>query len=187
MIEGSLLATHVEDIWACEFVEGPSDAGFPTPSPAPPLGSTPVITEIAYAIDNTTKTRAVFEIHKGPNKNPQIDVNSWMAPSDRRIPFEHMIYAADGPSDVPVLSVVKRYGGRTYGVYAPGSDTAFRQIDALHREGRIDCGGPSDYTAGSHSRLWLLHAVRGICDQIAMTRERAIAERVNPPPRHHLD
>ena len=36
-------------------------------------------------IDNTIKTRAVFEINKGTNKNPAIDVNANIAPEDRRI------------------------------------------------------------------------------------------------------
>lgn len=59
---------------------------------------------IVYIIDNTTKTRAVFEINKGVNKYPdEITVNARMAPDDRRIPFDNMVYIADGPSDVPVF------------------------------------------------------------------------------------
>ena len=34
------------------------------------------LSSIAYAIDNTTKTRAVFEINKGVNKHREIDVNA---------------------------------------------------------------------------------------------------------------
>ncbi len=61
------------------------------------------IKDIGYVIDNTTKTRAIFEINKGVNKNPDIDVNAHMPREDRRIPFQNMIYIADGPSDVPVF------------------------------------------------------------------------------------
>ena len=33
--------------------------------------------------------------------------------------MEHMIYIADGPSDVPVFSLINKHGGRTLGVYNP--------------------------------------------------------------------
>ena len=53
-------------------------------------------------IDNTSKTRAIFEINKGSNKF-NIDVNSKIDRDKRRVPFENMIYIADGPSDIPVF------------------------------------------------------------------------------------
>ena len=37
-----------------------------------------------------------------------IDVNASIAPEDRRIPFQNMIYIADGPSDVPSFSITKK-------------------------------------------------------------------------------
>ena len=76
-------------------------------------------------IDNTTKTRAIFEINKGTNKNPGIDVNAKVVPEDRRIPLQNMIYIADGPSDVPSFSVVKKGGGKTYAVYNPAVRAEF--------------------------------------------------------------
>ncbi len=53
-------------------------------------------------IDNTSKTRAIFEINKGSNKF-KIDVNSKIDRDRRRVPFSNMIYVADGPSDIPVF------------------------------------------------------------------------------------
>src|SRR5208283_2019305 len=85
------------------------------------LSAAAEISQIGMVIDNTTKTRALFEINKGTNKNPAIDVNSNIKPEDRRIPFQNMIYIADGPSDVPSFSVVKRNGGEAYAVYNPAN------------------------------------------------------------------
>ena len=68
-------------------------------------------------IDNTSKTRAIFAINKGVNKHDYIDVNSKMDKEDRRVPFEHMIYIADGPSDVPVFFILKQYGGKTFAIH----------------------------------------------------------------------
>ena len=49
VIRGSVLMDYVEDIWGCELLED----------------NTGLIGEIVYTIDNTTKTRAIFEINKG--------------------------------------------------------------------------------------------------------------------------
>ncbi len=46
---------------------------------------------------------------------------------DRRIPIDRMIYTADGPSDVPVFSVVKSNGGKAYAVFNPESEAEFAQ------------------------------------------------------------
>ncbi|MBM3854977.1 MAG: haloacid dehalogenase-like hydrolase, partial [Verrucomicrobia bacterium] len=91
MIRGSAIADHVDGIWACEFVENPLQPGFLRQKELP-LEATAEIAQIGMVIDNTTKTRAIFEINKGTNKNPAIDVNAKMAPEDRRIPLPNMIY-----------------------------------------------------------------------------------------------
>ena len=60
------------------------------------------ISQIGTIVDNTIKTRYIFEINKGGNINPSIDVNAHIENADRRIPIDRMIYIADGPSDIPV-------------------------------------------------------------------------------------
>ena len=66
VIKGTSLKDLVEDIWGCELIEGKG------------VDDEPVISEICYTIDNTTKTKAIFEINKGVNKNDAINVNSKM-------------------------------------------------------------------------------------------------------------
>src|SRR6185503_8925367 len=114
MIRGSSIAKYIDGVWACEFIENPLQPGFLKQKELSIEDSAAAIAQISMVIDNTTKTRALFEINKGTNKNPAIDVNSKMAAEDRRIPFQNMIYIADGPSDVPSFSVVKSGGGRAY-------------------------------------------------------------------------
>lgn len=174
-IRGSAIAGELAGVWGCEFVEDlDSDSD--------------EIAQIGYVLDNTTKTRAVFEINKGVNKHPgQISVNANMAESERRIPFRNIVYVADGPSDVPVFSVVKRSGGRTYGVYNPGHDKEFRQINELQRQGRVQSFGPADYRAGSQTHMWLSEAVHEIAHGIVRDREAALGARVGQAPRHLND
>ena len=183
MIRGSAIARFVDGIWGCEFIENPLQPGFLRQKEFA-IDADAVIAQIGMVIDNTTKTRALFEINKGTNKNPAIDVNANIAPEDRRIPFQNMIYIADGPSDIPSFSVVKKGGGKAYAVYNPDRPDEFAQNDRLRQVGRIDHYGPADYSEGSSTSQWLRLHIHSICDRIVADREAAVATRVSRPPRH---
>lgn len=183
MIQGSAIANYVEDIWGCEFIESPLQPGF-LKQKEMELTAEAEISQISMVIDNTTKTRAIFEINKGTNKNSAIDVNANIAPEDRRIPFQNMIYIADGPSDIPSFSVVKKGGGKAYAVHNPARTDEFAQNDRLRQVGRIDHYGPADYTETSSTSHWLKLHIHSMCDRIVADREAAVASRVSKPPRH---
>lgn len=183
MVRGSAIAKYVDAIWGCEFIENPLQPGFINQKELE-LSADSGIAQIGMVIDNTTKTRALFEINKGTNKNSAIDVNANIAPEDRRIPFQNMIYIADGPSDIPSFSVVKKGGGKAFGVYNPARSDEFAQNDRLRQVGRIDHYGPADYTETSSTSHWLKLHIQSICDRIVTDREAAVASRVSRPPRH---
>jgi hypothetical protein len=183
MVRGSKIAPQVTDIWGCEFIENPLQPGFLEQKELA-ISADAEIAQIGMVIDNTTKTRALFEINKGTNKNSAIDVNSNIKPEDRRIPFQNMIYIADGPSDIPSFSVVKSGGGRTYGVYNPDNSAEFEQNDRLLQNGRIHGYGPADYTEKSSTTRWLRLHIQGICDRIVADRELAVSQKAAKPPRH---
>lgn len=182
MIIGSAIGPLVDGIWACEFAEAGPQPGYLSRSEHIPSGS---ISQVAYAIDNTTKTRAIFEINKGTNRHPdRIHVNSYMRPEDRRVPIPHMIYVADGPSDIPVFSVVKGGGGRALAVYPTHATAAFRQANDLQFQGRVHGVAEADYTDGSHASLWLEAEIDRIATGIVSSRQRELAEQVLPPAVH---
>ena len=183
MIRGSKIADHVDGVWACEFVENPLQPGFLKQKEFP-ISAEAEIAQIGMVIDNTTKTKAIFEINKGSNKDSEIDVNSNMTPEDRRIPMQNMIYIADGPSDIPSFSVVKKGGGKAFGVYNPDSPGEFEQNDRLRQVGRIDHYGEADYRSTSPTTKWLRLQVHKMCDRIVADREAAVASKVSRPPRH---
>jgi len=186
MIEGSAIRPLVEDVWACEFIEARHPPGYAQPHQEP-LFRDREIHSLAYVIDNTSKTRALFEINKGTNKTPEIHVNSAVPRELRRVPFANMIYVADGPSDVPAWSVVRSEGGRTLGVYQRGSRAQFEQISQLQRDGRIHAFAEADYRPDSTAWLWLTTEVRRIADRIVEEREGALRRAVRPPARHVSD
>ena len=183
MIEGSAVRPHLTDVWACEFIEAHHPPGYARPEQKQ-LFPRREITALGYQIDNTSKTRALFEINKGTNKRPEIHVNAHLPHELRRVPFEHMIYVADGPSDVPAWSVVRANGGMAFGVYQRGSLAQFEQISALQRDGRIHAFAEADYTPDSTAYLWLTTEVRRIADKIVEERETALRRAVRRAPRH---
>lgn len=171
VIKGTSLKDLVEDIWGCELIEGKG------------IEKEPVISEICYTIDNTTKTKAIFEINKGVNKNEKINVNSKMNDTQRRVAFENMIYIADGPSDVPAFSLVKKYGGSTFAIYPKGDTRAFKQVEQLREEDRIDMFAEADYTEGSTAYMWIVNKIREYADRIIQV-ERNRRAVVSEGPKH---
>jgi len=170
MIEGSGLAQSVDGIWACELLPEAAPSGFQEKLA---FGS-PVVAQIGYTIDNTSKTRAIFEINKGVNKNANVEVNTLVPEGDRRVPMQNMIYIADGPSDVPSFSLVNSKGGKTLGVYAPG-DAIYDSAAQLEEQGRVNSIAAADYTEDSPADRWLRRAIMKMAERIVADRERAFS------------
>ncbi|NPV93134.1 MAG: haloacid dehalogenase-like hydrolase [Firmicutes bacterium] len=188
IIRGSKIAGYVKEIWGCEYIETPIKSQLIIKEyPGEEPDSLKLISQIGYSIDNTTKTRAIYEINKGVKIHPEIDINSSIAKENRRIPFENMIYIADGPSDVPAFSIVKHYGGRTYAVYPRGNRAAFKQVDQLRKDDRIDAYGEADYSEGTTTNLWIIEQTCQIAEQICRKKEYAIKRSASPPPIHLND
>jgi hypothetical protein len=189
IILGSAIAPYLDGVWACEYLEDAPGPGYLSPGyqrsgDGDASNGHREISQIIYAVDNTTKTRAIFEINKGTNVHPEIDVNAAIPHDDRRIPFANMIYVADGPSDVPVFSVVNQNGGKTLGVYAPGSTADFRKANELQRQNRVQAIAPADYRPGSQAYLWLVTAVEEIAERIVESKRVSLGQRVGRPPSH---
>ena len=180
MIRGSAIAPYLSGVWASEFIETPAPPRY-SPGDRPETG---VITQIAGFLDNTTKTRAIFEINKGVNKRHDIAVNDALPEDDRRVPMRNMIYVADGPSDIPSFSVIRKHGGLAYAVYESGSARHFAKVDELLRNSRVDACGPADYRSGGQTALWLERQVTRIADRMMVEREQTLTEHVKRGPDH---
>lgn len=174
IIRGSVVNEYVEDIWGCEFIEDKiSDDN-----------DKKIISEVGYTIDNTTKTRALFEINKGVNKRKDINVNSKIPNELRRIHFDNMIYIADGPSDIPAFSVVKKNGGHTFAIYPKQDMKAFKQVENLRKDNRIDMYGEADYSEGTTSFMWITNKIEEIADKIYESEKNKIKSSASSIPKH---
>jgi len=175
LIAGSSVGPLVTGIWANEFVDQLPSPGYLVDG-HDFTEEDAEIAQIGYMIDNTSKTRAIFEINKGPD----FDVNARVAEEDRRVPIRNMIYIADGPSDVPVFSVVLKNGGRCLGVYQTGEKSNFDGVKQLEDEGRVNSIAPADYSEGTQARLWLAATVDEIATRICDDREKYLQEFKKP-------
>ena len=183
IIQGSKISPFVEDIFACEFIESPLPPNFMSQTEfSLPLDLE--ISQVGMTVDNTIKTRCIFEINKGSNKNSSIDVNTFIPHEDRRVPIDQMIYVADGPSDVPVFTVVKQMGGKTYAVYDPTSEKEFEQSCDLVERSRVHNNGPADYRPTSPTSIWMKQKVKEILRNMIKKRNDQLNERSGAPPRH---
>ncbi len=173
LIRGSELMPYVDDVWGCELLDAPDKDG------------NDVLSEIVYTIDNTTKTRAIFEINKGIGKLLEINVNSKIPKELRRVQFENMIYIADGPSDIPAFSLINQNGGATFAIYPKGDVQAMRQVEQMRADGRVDMYAEADYSEGTTAYMWITSKIQEVADRIRNNEKERILASTSATP-HHL-
>ena len=169
ILEGSQIAKHVKAIFGCEFDEEDGHISFPR-----------------RTISHTQKTQFLFRVNKGLLNLDQ-DVNDHMPEEVRPVPFTHMVYVGDGPTDVPCFTLMKKNGGFAVAVYNPNPDDQSRQsfqkcYQLARHANRVHFMAPADYRAKSHLRLILEQHITEMADRIVEGhRQRVEGTRVPAP------
>lgn len=171
VIRGTCLVDYVDGIWGCELLDAPFEDGT-------------VISEVVYTIDNTTKTRAIFEINKGIGKVEGINVNTNIRKEMRRVQFDNMIYIADGPSDIPAFSVINQNGGSTFAIYPKGDMDAMRQVERMRADGRVNMYAEADYSENTTANMWITNKIQEIADRIRKDEKNKILSVASETPIH---
>jgi hypothetical protein len=175
MIRGSSVMPFVTQIWGCEFIQKKTDK------------DKWIIDEVGYTIDNTSKTRALFEINKGVGMRDGVEVNSNIPEEFRRVHFKNMIYIADGPSDIPAFSVVNKNGGATFAIYPKGNKEAMKQVEDLRMDGRVNMYAEADYSEGTTASMWIENKILEFAERIKNEEKNKISSVVSSTPKHLTD
>lgn len=174
VIKGSSVMPYVKDVWGCELIEAPDEEG------------NLIISEIGYTVDNTSKTRALFEINKGVNAREGVEVNTKIPKEHRRVHFINMVYIADGPSDIPAFSVVNKNGGATFAIYPKGDMKALKQVEKMRVDERINMYAEADYTEGSTAYMWICNKITEFAEKIREEEKARIARYASSGVPKHL-
>lgn len=127
IIEGSKIAKAFSKIFACEYLYDESGEAIWPKS----------------VINYTTKTQFIYRINKGVLDLAENDkVNASIPDEDKPIPFQNMIYIADGLTDVPCMKLVRSNGGTAIAVY----DKNKKPAKKLLSDGRVDFLCEADYS-----------------------------------------
>lgn len=173
-IEGTEIAQFVTHIWGAEFIEAPNEDGEMQ------------ISEVSYSLDNTTKTRALFEINKGVGiVDSTIDVNTKIPYDKRRVQFCNMVYVADGPSDVPAFSLIGQHQGATLAVYPRGNKEALHSVEKLRKDDRVQMIAEADYRKESTAYMWIMDRLETQAQQI-IDKKKAYLDELGPGTPKHL-
>jgi len=175
MMRGSIIAPYMEHMAGCEFFYDEENV---------PKG-------VARGITHTQKTQILFQINKGVHLMKDVDANTSIDHEFRRVPFQNMIFYGDGPSDVPCMSVIKRYGGTTFAVYEPDpqyeafKEDPMRNAFDLLRAGRANFCLQANYNEGSDLYMTTIKVLKTIADRIVGERNKTLEQNMIASPGHH--
>jgi len=122
-----------------------------------------------FCMDETVKTRSLFEISKGAFCNSRIRVNTKVEDNELWASFQNMIYIGDGDTDIPALSLVRSKGGLGVAVYNPekSKNSIEERLYALRLDKRTDLITPADFSVNGE----LFQYIKTRCIQIRQRYE----------------
>ena len=85
---------------------------------------------------------------------------------------------------MPAFSLVNRYGGATFAIYPKGDDKAFKQVEQLRQDGRINMYAEADYSEGSTAYMWICNKIMQYADRIYEAEKAKLNKSVSSAPKH---
>jgi hypothetical protein len=142
------------------------------------------VAAVKSSVTFTEKTKFIYAINKGIAAEElyrtPYRVNDAIDRAARRVPFPHMLYLGDGPSDIPCFSMVKSSGGHAIGVIPP-DDADLKKPFELAQGQRLTVGPyGADYRDGSDLFRMLSRIVESIGGDIVVER----AQQLRSGPRY---
>ncbi|TVR46162.1 MAG: haloacid dehalogenase-like hydrolase, partial [Planctomycetota bacterium] len=89
---------------------------------------------------------------------------------------------ADGPSDIPVFSLVRQNGGHCCAVYDPAVRESYGKAIKLQNQGRVEHHAPADYQENSPLWLWLCATLHDMIDGMQEQAQARLKQAVGRTP-----
>lgn len=122
-----------------------------------------------FCMDETMKTRSLFEISKGSFSDSNKSVHKRVEKKERFAPFENFLYIGDGPTDIPSLSLTRHNGGLGVVVYneTTWNENSRKKLESMSLDKRADLITPADYSLDGE----LFNFIKNRCIQICQRYE----------------
>ena len=123
-----------------------------------------------FCMDETMKTRALYEISKGVFNSTVAAVNKKVEKDQLWCPFDNFIYIGDGPTDIPALSLTRAYGGYGIVVFNPNKKDekeVKKKLKDMSADSRCDLITKVDFSLDSD----LFFSIKNRCNQILQKYE----------------
>ena len=122
-----------------------------------------------FCMDETMKTRSLFEISKGSFDSKDKKVNTRVEAKSLWAPFDNIVYIGDGPTDIPALALTRDRGGTGIVVYDAEKDRGAieKRLEPLRVGRRTDFITPADYSLDGE----LYKYIQGECLRICQRYE----------------
>ncbi|MBI4845209.1 MAG: haloacid dehalogenase-like hydrolase [Candidatus Omnitrophica bacterium] len=148
------IAKHFKDIWACDFhYNNDGEIVFPK-----------------NIVSFTDKTRYLFHISKGlygpESRLRPFDVNRRVSRENIYIPFNQIIVVGDGQTDIPLFSLVEKYGGVAIAVYDALDSRKWRKAWSFVEDNRVKNIVPADYGKNGALNHSLIMAIGSIAARL---------------------
>ena len=152
------IAKHFKKMWGTELQYGESGE----------------VEFIKQQMTNTEKTRYLFYISKGIDKENERDLvynYQDLSADDIYIPLSQVIYIGDGASDIPCFTVINQYSGIALGVYSQDrSAEEWEYLKKVNSSQKISNLCEANYQKDSELIQSLSLAIECIANQIALRR-----------------
>ena len=131
MIEGTSIFKEFKKIYGSEFLYNKSGEAF-WPK---------------FVVNGTTKTQYLFRINKGISGDDFMEAKVNERVEKKRVKFSNMIYIGDGVTDIPCMTMLKKEGGKSIGIYTADNKERVQQFLV---EDRINYVCPANYRENSY-------------------------------------
>ena len=137
------MAKHFKAVFACDFYyDDKGEAAWPK-----------------IAINFTGKTQYLYKINKGILDDADAtEVNK--KHKEKRIPFRNMIYIGDGLTDIPCMTMLKKQGGKSIGVYVAKHKERVQQFLV---DDRVNYVCPANYKENSYLDKTVKLIIKSTC------------------------